>query len=260
MKERDEILNSGHLEQYLLGELDPLEEIRIEKLLEADPELKNHFENLEIDFERLAMENAIEPPADIKEDLMNAVENGYSPTLKQNLRNTYFAAAAALAAVFMLTSGWLFSKWSSVKDDIEVVQRQNEDLQNDLVELRNIYNETDALFKSINDPDVIQLVLLGNEKSPDSRAISYVNHEKQTVLLNAEGLAKLSEDQDYQMWADVDGDMIDMGVIPKDGRMIAMTYIPDAESLNITIEPAGGNDHPTVEQLIANVYLEETAP
>ena len=262
MKERDEILNSGTLEQYLLGELDPIEEARTEKLLQQDAELKEHYEKLEADFERLAMENAIEPPEFIRDEIMQTVEGG-GPTdvrpLKQNLRNTYFAAAASLAAIFMLTSGWLFSKWSGVKNDIEVVEQQNEDLQNDLQELRNIFNETDAMFAAINDPDVIKVVLVGNEKSPDSKAISYLNHEKRTVLLNAEGLAKLPEDKDYQMWADVNGDMIDMGVIPRDGKMIAMDYIENAESLNITIEPAGGNDHPTVEELIANVYLEETS-
>lgn len=261
MKEREEILNSGILEQYLMGELEPHEEARTESLLQTDPVLKEYYEKMEDDFERLAMENSIQPPTYIKEELMQEIEKeGLNASLKQNLRNTYFAAAASLAAMFLLTSGWLFSKWSSVKGDIEVVQQQNEDLQNDLVELRNIFNETDEFLSSVNDPDVIKLVLVGNEKSPGSMAISYVNHEKRTVLLSTEGLPQLSEEHDYQMWADVNGDMIDMGVIPKEGKMIAMNYIENAESLNITIEPAGGNDHPTVEQLIANVYLEETAP
>jgi len=49
--------------------------------------------------------------------------------------------------------------------------------------------------------------------------------------------------------------MIDMGVIPKNSDMVAMTYIADAESLNITIEPAGGSDHPTVSKLISFVSI-----
>lgn len=260
MKERDEILNSGMLEQYLLGDLDPVEEARTEKLLRTDAVIKEHYEKLEADFERLAMENAIAPPAHVREELMDSLEETESKPLKQNLRNTYFAAAAATAAIFMLTSGWLFSKWSSVRNDMEVVQQQNDDLQNNLQELRNIFNETDALFKEINDPDVVQLVMRGNDKSPDSHAISYVNHTKRKVLVSVEGLAALDVDKDYQMWADVNGEMIDMGVVPRDRNIVELSYIENAESLNITIEPAGGNDHPTVEQLIANVYLVETAP
>ncbi len=57
------------------------------------------------------------------------------------------------------------------------------------------------------------------------------------------------------MWADVDGEMISMGLLPTDKELIALTYIDKAASLNITIEPKGGNDHPTVERLISNVYL-----
>jgi hypothetical protein len=38
-------------------------------------------------------------------------------------------------------------------------------------------------------------------------------------------------------------------------ELITLKYIDKAESLNITIEPAGGNDHPTVEKLIAYVTL-----
>ncbi len=75
-------------------------------------------------------------------------------------------------------------------------------------------------------------------------------------VINTKKLPQLDADHDYQMWADVDGEMIDMGVIPKNKELIAMTYINNAESLNITIEPAGGNDHPTVERLISNVYLD----
>tara|TARA_R110000868_G_scaffold379114_6_gene644835 strand:- start:10 stop:186 length:177 start_codon:yes stop_codon:yes gene_type:complete len=57
------------------------------------------------------------------------------------------------------------------------------------------------------------------------------------------------------MWADVEGEMINMGVIGKQNQLLAMDYIDNAESLNVTIEPAGGNDHPTVSNLITNVYL-----
>lgn len=49
--------------------------------------------------------------------------------------------------------------------------------------------------------------------------------------------------------------MISMGLLPTDKDLVALTYIEKAESLNITIEPKGGNDHPTVERLISNIYL-----
>lgn len=65
----------------------------------------------------------------------------------------------------------------------------------------------------------------------------------------------LNAEHDYQMWADVEGEMINMGLIDNKKDLLAMNYIENAESLNITIEPLGGSEHPDVSRSISNVYL-----
>ena len=111
------------------------------------------------------------------------------------------------------------------------------------------------LLAFLADPETEQHELTGNSKMPDMRLVSYVNHINKSVMVNTAQLSELSEDQDYQMWADVDGEMIDMGVIDLEQPLLAMSYIDDAESFNITIEPKGGSEHPTVSRLIANSIL-----
>ena len=108
---------------------------------------------------------------------------------------------------------------------------------------------------AIVNPDTEQYILKGNASIPEAKIVSYVNHKMKSVVINTEGLPELDADHDYQMWADVEGEMINMGVISKNKNLMAMTNIDHAESLNITIEPAGGNDHPTVARLVTNVYL-----
>ena len=90
---------------------------------------------------------------------------------------------------------------------------------------------------------------------PEGKMLSYVNHTTKSVVVNTQRLPKLNNDEDYQMWADVEGEMINMGVISKSSQLLAMNYIDHAESLNITIEPSGGSEHPTVSRLVTNVYL-----
>ena len=97
-------------------------------------------------------------------------------------------------------------------------------------------------------------MLQGNKLAPEAAVLSYVNHEEKSVLINIYNLPELS-DKDYQMWADVDGEMIDMGVIDTSQQTLAMNYIQDAESINITIEEKGGSDHPDVSNLIGSVSL-----
>ena len=57
------------------------------------------------------------------------------------------------------------------------------------------------------------------------------------------------------MWAEVNGEMVNLGVIrnvqDKD-KLRALPYAENAVSY-ITIEPKGGNDTPTVQNIVANI-------
>lgn len=90
---------------------------------------------------------------------------------------------------------------------------------------------------------------------PEARVVGYVNNVKKSVVINTKDLPELDDEHDYQMWADVEGVMIKIGIIHKSRDMLAMTYIDNAESLNITIEEKGKSDHPNDSQLVSNIYL-----
>ncbi|WP_299112846.1 anti-sigma factor [uncultured Winogradskyella sp.] len=258
MMTKKELLENGLLEQYVLGELNAKQDEAIEKLLMSDAELKAKLEDIESSFEHLALENAINPPDSVKSGLLSKIEKAdtlISPKENNNSR-TWLGIAASFAAFFLLGSIWLYSELNTVKEDLRIVGDQNEALQKDLDGITKNYGEVSKWYAALSNPDAEQYVLKGNALAPEAKLISFVNHENKSVIINAQNLPNLDAEHDYQMWADVDGEMINMGVIPKDAKLMAMTYIDDAESLNITIEPLGGNDHPTVERLISNVYLD----
>ncbi|MFK7834137.1 MAG: anti-sigma factor [Winogradskyella sp.] len=261
MMDKKSLLENGLLEQYLLGELNATQCEQIEHLLASDAELKTHFDQLEYDFENLGLENAIAPPTTIKTELLKKVKASKTVTPKvvaiENTNNTkfYLGIAASVAALLMIGSFWMYSQLNDVKEQLQIVEINNTEL-NSTIEVLNVkLKENSASYKAIVNPDTEQYVLIGNAALPDAKVVSYVNHKIKSVVINTERLPALDADHDYQMWADVKGEMINMGVIAKDKRLMTMAYIDNAESLNITIEPAGGNDHPTVERLVTNVYL-----
>lgn len=261
--DRNSIKKDGILEQYLLGELSAQDVRKVEAMLQQDEALRNDFRALEEDFERLAFENAIDPRPEVKTSLMKKVEASDFQTAeaqvktlpRKNRTSFYFPVAASIAALLLLGSVWLYTNWQRANQDVETLQNQTTDLQQRIERLEDDLKQTQEVNLTLNSPDVAKLILKGNTVSPNSVAVAYVDHKNKKVHLNPEGLAALDEDHDYQLWADVEGEMINMGVIPEEGTMVAMTYIDHAESLNITIEPAGGNDHPTVERLISNTVL-----
>nr|WP_321237093.1 anti-sigma factor [uncultured Psychroserpens sp.] len=256
--EKTYILENGLLERYVLGELSKVENQQIEAALNKYPELKTELEAIETSFETLAIENAIDVPTSVKPELLKNISNATSKVVSISSQNTlrpYLKITAGIAAVFCIGLIYMFTQLNATKKQLRVVEEENTKLNRNIENLNNYLMETNKWYVAINDPDVQKYVLKGNALMPEATVISYVNDAKKSVVINTKRLPKLDADHDYQMWADVEGEMINMGIIDRNKDMLAMNYIDNTESLNITIEPAGGNDHPTVSQLITNVYL-----
>jgi len=261
--DRKTILEKGLLLNYLLGELNAKDERLIESALQQDKVLRQEFQKLESDFERIALENAIAPPQQVKRSLEKVLnkerDNTDIPVKPLNTPGAFNPArllvAASLAAIFALTSFWFYNQWQTAEENIRIAREEKEQLQESLQKLSEEMQKVNTMYAQLNDKDVIPLLLKGNTLAPEARAIAFVNHKSKSVVVNPKALPALSEEETYQMWADVDGEMISMGLVPTDQELVALTYIDRAESLNITIEPKGGSDHPTVERLISNAYL-----
>ena len=262
--DRKKIREEGLLERYVLGSLTEEEIALLESVLAKDDELRKELRDLEAEFELIGFENAVKPSNQVKEQLMAkmGVQSGTSDEDSKSmtessgsLQSGKLLIAASLAALFALGSFWLYIQWQSSLEDFRSLEQQTVELQERLNNLESRYSTTQERYVSISTPDVIPLYLKGNNISPQSTMIAYINHENKSVIVNTLGLQPLDADKTYQLWADVDGEMINMGILPQDEEYIPVRYIDKAESLNITNEPVGGSDHTTVENLIYNVYL-----
>lgn len=259
MMDKTYILDNGILERYVLGELTENEQQQVEVALGQYPELKAKLETIETSFQELAFENAIDAPSSVKSELLKNTKNSSSKVVsispEKSLR-PYLNIAASIAAVLCIGLIYLFTQLNTTKRQLQFVEEENTKLNKNIDNLNEYLSETNKWYVAINDPDVQKYVLKGNALMPEATVISYVNNANRSVVINTKRLPKLDDEHDYQMWADVEGEMINMGIIDKNKDMLAMNYIDNAESLNITIEPAGGNDHPTVAKLITNIYLQ----
>ncbi len=259
--DRKRIIEEGLLERYALGTLATDEETELIEALLIDEGLKEQLAEFEAEFEQIGLENAIAPPARVKEQLRKSLEAVSLPApssvskSSSVLQSGRLMVAASMAALFALGAFWLYVQWQTSIEDLNTLQTQTNQLQERLDGLEQQYDTTRERYATINDPKTIPLYLVGNQNSPETRVVAYVNHEDKTVIVNGLGLVALEREKAYQMWADVEGEMINMGLIPVGEEYIPLRYIDKAESLNITVEPAGGSEHPTVQNLITNVYL-----
>lgn len=258
MMDKTYILENGILEQYVLGELTASEQQQVEVALGLHAELRKQLEQIEIDFENLAFENGINAPDTVKKQLFQSIADKGVKTLpidSNKTKNYSLGIAASIAGLLSIGSIYMYSELASIKQQLQIVEQDNIQLNTDLENLNTDLVETKKWYATINDPETEKYVLKGNSLLPSATLISYVNDSKKSVVINTEQLPKLDKEHDYQMWADVEGVMVNMGIIDPNKDMLAMNYIENAESLNITIEPVGGSDHPTVSQLVTNIYL-----
>ena len=113
-----------------------------------------------------------------------------------------------------------------------------------------------ALFDKTKLPSTQRYVVQGTDIAPNAFAVAYWNPDLKEGWLDPTKLPELPDDRQYQIWADVHGEMISIGLIPKDNNtLVTINYLQEAESINITQEVLGGVDHPTVSLLTANSIL-----
>ncbi|WP_157962286.1 anti-sigma factor [Winogradskyella aurantiaca] len=259
MMTKDKILKEQLLEQYLLGDLEPAVSDQIELAISKDSSLKAMVDDMELDLEKLGQEHALSVPKTVKEHLMHEISNSNPSSkvrpMKPERFKAWFSLAAAASVILFLNTIYLIVQNGDIKQELTEISSESQQLKEQQRSLISSYNNQETLLAFISNPNTKQYSLEGNKLMPDTKIVSYVNHDEKQVMVNTAAMQELDPDHDYQMWADVEGEMINMGVINLNESMLAMTYIDDAESFNITIEPKGGSDHPTVERLISNVYL-----
>jgi len=90
----------------------------------------------------------------------------------------------------------------------------------------------------------------GTANAPQSIASVYWNKDTKEVYLSIQNMRALAQEKQYQLWAQIDGKMVDAGVF--DGNISGLIKMKQMfkETVTVfavTIEPRGGKPEPTVE-------------
>lgn len=256
MNEKEKILNSGILEQYALGLLEGEELEQAEQYLQQYPELKDHISGIEDAMEMIVMQNGIQPPPALRQNILNEIDRldqveKATPQLPKSNTTPILPILASLAAIGLVIVGFLFfNKNQQIQNNYSQLERQYAALQERCTEKEAIAAADRTYFLH---PATQNVQLVGNTKAPEALVVVYFNEEEKKALLNVINLPEPPANKQYQLWADVDGHMENMGVFDVDGLDLQeMTFAARASSLNITLEPLGGSEKATVEELRAS--------
>lgn len=249
-----EYISSGILESYALGELKQSERLEVERNLAQYAELRQELTLIEQTMETFLMKAGTAPRAGVKDKILGAA----TPVrkLESNTADLWkYATAAsiviAFASSFMAYNFW--SNWKETEITLTELRALNEQVARDYNQVNQRLTDIETQMIIINNPAFQRVVLKGTANSPEALASVYWNQTSQEVFLNVQNLKALAKDQQYQLWAIVDGKPMNMGVFDSPNGTMAgllkMKTTGKAAAFAVTVEPRGGKASPSLETM-----------
>lgn len=255
-------LNSGLLEKYLIGDTTTVETEMVESYISKYPEVQNAYTTLQFNLEVVAKSNAVEAPKNILDAVLKELDE--KPVVSLNTNKTKykswykFAVAASVAALlFAGTSYLFFNQNQKLSKENQVVVDELFDLRSDIEQNNMMLDKVMRQLLKLNNPETAKYIIKGNERAKDLKTVAYINPKEKTSMIDVVSLPQLPEEQCYQIWAELQGRMVSLGILSEADRQLkTIPYTEDALGLNITIEPKGGNTIASLENSVAEINLQ----
>lgn len=242
-------LASDLLEKYLLGETTKEEAQQTERYIAMYPEVRRDYEELQKNLQLFAQQYAMPTPEGLKEVILSAAKQ------EKRLGRRFYRYAVAAAVAIMLFAGTSYFLWDqnrTLQEENTLVNKQIKYLESNMMnQLEDMRNQ----FIVLNNPDTRKVEVKGQKEAKDLKAIAYINPVKKLSYINVGKVPHLPENQVFQLWAEVNGELVNLGVIKEfedKDKLLALPYGDKAIGY-ITVEPAGGNTSPSVDHIVANI-------
>jgi anti-sigma-K factor RskA len=247
-------ISSGIVESYVLGLASPEEQSEFERMCRQYPEVLQARMDFELAMEQQAFQNAIAPPAALKQQVMDAISPGEAkiipidtsaPVVKAN----WFKYAAAACAVLLAGSlYWNISQFNRNRKLQGTYDGLVKEYDSTALRLAEVEDEIDAIIRP--NPNMKMAAMKGLDPAPASFATVYWDSTSKDVYLLVNNLPTPPSEKQYQLWALLDGQPIDVGMIDNDffiGQkklLLKMKNVNGAQAFAITLEDKGGSPTP----------------
>ena len=250
----EEYIASGILELYVYGQLTAQENLEVKKMMDAHPEIRKEVEAIEMAVFRLSSGTAPYLSArNYEKTKVRLNLDDKVRTLQPNRWAQYTGWAAAV--IFAVGTYTFFNQYKNSKDELEVVSTENETLKKDIQVVNAQNDEYSTVLSFIRGKDTEQVELGGQAASPNSFAQVYWDKQSQKVIVDASGLPEPPEGFEYQVWALKLNPLTPTSIgllsnfTANSNKLFEVANVAEAEAFGITLEPAGGSETPTLEQL-----------
>ena len=284
----EEYISSGILEAYVLSDLSDQEMHEVQCMSHIYPEINEELTRIEESLEFFTMQGKMETPGFMKDRIMAAIaeteQEGEAPEVERKAAKLksitgdetineessrggrpMILVAASLA--LLLICSYTAFQWVQGANENERLQAkiesqegqlksQRDDLKasiSTLQELRTDLQEKKERLAFVSNESTRKIELNGLPGHEDSRVTMYYDKLSAESYCEINKLEELSNEEQYQLWAIVDGKPVSMSVFSVDENSqdwMKMQDMANVQTFAITIEPYGGVESPTLENMV----------
>lgn len=252
-----EYIESGDLELYVYGLLNESETKEISELEKNSPAIKSEISSIEKAILNLSSSFSPVISAENFAKIKDRLELKHGKVIQMKSKSSwsqYLGWAASIA--LLIGVGYQYNELNSSSAKLNTIETEKSNLQKSVVELELKNKETATALNVVRDTKNTVVTLAGQAVAPTSFAKIYWNKDTETVYVDASGLPEPPEGKVYQIWSLKLSPTLtptSIGLLDdfkgNNEKLFAVSGTSDAEAFGITLEPAGGSNSPTMEQL-----------
>ncbi len=252
------IISSGLLEMHVTGIASAAETAQVQGWAAKYPEVKAELDAIEKSMESYAMAHAIEPPASLKEIVLqnfisantHTHSNHTTPAKVVGISSFWKYAAAASVILFFGSAVLNFVYYGKLQNTTSAYEQTQKELTAVNQQLNGMNEDMSVVKNKYSQP----VSLNGLPAAPDAAAKIFWMKNTGEVYIDPSNLPDTPEGMQYQLWGFVDGKPVDAGLIittKKENKfriqkMKGFGKIK-VEAFAVTLETTGGNPTPKGE-------------
>lgn len=266
-------IESGILELYVAGALSEKESKEVYELMRKHPEILQ--EVLEIEAAIIKLTAAASPKSPglfktIKDKLIYkpSVTDTETKVVSISKPKYNWLTYTGWAAAIIIGAGlfWALNQNKELESNLSTVQTENAFLEEQIANSKTDLAASQNLLNILRDKDIISVPLGGQGNFANTYAKVYWNKKDNSIYLDAQGLPDAPSGKVYQVWSLKLNPLTptSLGTIDDfntdDNKIFAIANANESEAFGITLEPEGGSETPTMEQLYTLGVVAPTAP
>ena len=253
-----EYISSGILELYVYGALTEEESREVSKALKEHPEIRQEVEEIEYALQKLSSAAAPYNPeallASIKEKLSNSNKNVINIEPR---RKTKWVSYIGWAACLVLFVGlfFLMRDNNQLRDRLNSEKARSARMEQQIADAREDAEKTQELLAVLRDKNVSRIPLQGQTAAPEAYATVYWNQEENKAYIDAKDLPEPPRGKVYQVWSLKLEPLTPTSIglldefVTDENKIFTLENANQSEAFGITLEPEGGSEAPTMDQL-----------